>query len=380
MASFDAIADLPLEIESCSFEGLEIKVGEFERLTTVISLHGGGHEGVGEDVVYDAVDHVAQQDAGPPEGLTGKFTFAGFSEALDGIDLFPAAPPQREPSLDYRRWAYESAALDLALRQAGTNLAAALGREPRPLNFVNSMRLAGFAEGERSTIEPLLARLAVYPTLRFKLDPVNDWDDELIEALVATGAVDSLDLKGFYKDTPVDVEHRPRALREADRGLPRGLARGPGRDRGDPTAARPGLGPGHLGRADPLDRRHRGDAVVAAEDGQRQALALRPDPQPLRRLRLLRGAAGSAPTAAARPSSALAAARSSTWPRSSTPTPPTTSPPAATTIPPRRPRPDSPPAHCSRRSTSSAFAGSPNSAFGSPNVRFGRPNSAFRLR
>ena len=34
---------------------------------------------------------------------------------------------------------------------------------------------------------------------------------------------------------------------------------------------------GHLGRADPLDRRHRGDALVAAEDGQRQALALRPD-------------------------------------------------------------------------------------------------------
>ena len=71
------------------------------------------------------------------------------------------------------------------------------------------MRLAGFGSDERSSIEPLLARLAVYPTLRFKLDPVNDWDDELIAALVATGAVDSLDLKGFYKGTPVDVETDP---------------------------------------------------------------------------------------------------------------------------------------------------------------------------
>jgi hypothetical protein len=210
MASFDAIADLPLEIEACEFEGLGIELGSFERLTTIVRFRGGDQEGIGEDVVYDAVDHIAQQDHGPPEGLTGKFTFAEFSERLGGVDLFPAGPPVREDiSYDYRRWAFESAALDLALRQAGTNLAAVLGREPRPLNFVNSMRLAPFEEGARSSIEPLRARLAVYPTLRFKLDATNDWDDELIAALVETGAVDSIDLKGFYKGTPVDVETDP---------------------------------------------------------------------------------------------------------------------------------------------------------------------------
>jgi hypothetical protein len=200
---------LPLEIESCSFEGLELVLGEFERLTTVIEFAGGGHEGVGEDVTYDAVDHIAQQSAGPQDGLTGSFTFDEFSQRLGGIDLFAAGGPEREMSVDYRRWAFESAALDLALRQAGTNLAAILGREPKPLNFVSSMRLAGFEEGAKSTIEPLLERLAVYPTLRFKLDPFNDWDDALIDALVETGAVDSLDLKGFYKGTPVDVVTDP---------------------------------------------------------------------------------------------------------------------------------------------------------------------------
>ncbi|HEX5713169.1 MAG TPA: hypothetical protein VFX85_07635 [Solirubrobacterales bacterium] len=206
MPSFDAIADLPLEIESCTFEGLEITLGSFERLTTIVRFSGGGEEGIGEDVVYDAVDHIGQQSAGPPQGLAFKGTFAEFSDHLDGIDLFPAGPPVRDDiSPAYRRWAYESAALDLALRQAGTNLAEALGREPKPVNFVNSMRLAGFGEDEKSSIEPLLARLAAYPTLRFKLDPFNDWDDELIAALAETGAVDSLDLKGFYKGTPVDV-------------------------------------------------------------------------------------------------------------------------------------------------------------------------------
>jgi hypothetical protein len=210
VSSFDAIADLPLEVESCEFEGLGIDWGAMERLTTIVKLRGGGQEGVGEDVVYDAIDHIGQQDHGPPAELAGARTFAEFSDHLDTIDLFPAGPPVREDvSRAYRRWAFESAALDLALRQAETNLAEALGREPKPVNFVNSMRLAGWQEGERSSIEPLLARLAAYPTLRFKLDPANDWDDELIAALAATGAVDSLDLKGFYKGTPVDVETDP---------------------------------------------------------------------------------------------------------------------------------------------------------------------------
>jgi hypothetical protein len=206
MASYDAIKDLPLEVEECAFEGLEFAIGEFERLTTVVKLRGGDAEGIGEDVVYDAVDHIGQQSHGPPEELAHSGTFEEFSQRLDGIDLFPAGAPERgDVSRDYRRWAYESAALDLALRQAGTNLSAVLGREPRALNFVSSLRLAGFDPAEKSSLEPVLKRLEVYPTLRFKLDPVNDWDDELIAGLVATGAVDSLDLKGFYKGTPVDV-------------------------------------------------------------------------------------------------------------------------------------------------------------------------------
>src|SRR4051795_6708521 len=162
MASYDAIKDLPLEVEECSFEGLEFAIGEFERLTTLVKLRGGGEEGIGEDVVYDPVDHIGQQSHGPPDGLAHSGTFDEFSQRLDEIDLFPAGAPERpDASPDYRRWAFESAALDLALRQAGTNLAAALGREPRPLNFVNSMRLAGFDPSEKSSIEPVLKRLEV---------------------------------------------------------------------------------------------------------------------------------------------------------------------------------------------------------------------------
>lgn len=203
MATFEALADLPLEVEGYELEGLEHSSPTFERLSTTIRLRGGGEEGLGEDVTYEALDHIALQDAGPVLDLSGHATLGEFCAFMQGVDTFPA-PPQREVSRRYRRWAFESAALDLALRQAGTGLAAALGREPRPVEFVCSMRL-----GEPSSLQPLRRKLDRYPRLRFKLDPVNDWDDELIAALVETGAVDSLDLKGFYAGTPVEVETDP---------------------------------------------------------------------------------------------------------------------------------------------------------------------------
>ncbi|HEX6459973.1 MAG TPA: hypothetical protein VF032_13735 [Thermoleophilaceae bacterium] len=187
---------------------------DFTRLSTVIRISGDGHEGVGEDVTYDALDHVALQDAGPVLDLAGSRTLGEFCDLVGSLDLFPAEPV-RDVSRRYRRWAFESAALDLALRQAGTTLHAAVGREMRPLTFVVSLRL-----GEPPTIEPLRRRLARYPTLRFKLDPTNEWTDELIAELVATGAVDSVDLKGLYVGTVVDAGADPELYRRVAEAFP----------------------------------------------------------------------------------------------------------------------------------------------------------------
>jgi hypothetical protein len=221
VASYDLIKDLPLEIDSYELEGTEFSLpdSDFDRLTTIIHLKGGGHEGQGEDVVYDSLDHIAFQDAGPVLDLAGKHTIASFSELLDGAALFPS-PPEREVSVNYRRWAFESAALDLALRQAGKSLHEVVGREARPVTFVVSMRLTPPGSEDVSTIEPVRKRLEIYPTLRFKLDPTNDWTDELIGQLVDTGAVDSLDLKGQYKGTPVDVETDPELYRKLIEAFP----------------------------------------------------------------------------------------------------------------------------------------------------------------
>jgi L-alanine-DL-glutamate epimerase-like enolase superfamily enzyme len=204
MSTFELLSDLPLTVERYELEGLRAEVSSgFERLSTVVRLHGADHEGVGEDVVYDAEDQVAMQAAGPVHELAGTYALGEFCELIDSLDLFPVEP-QRDVSRLYRRWTFHSAALDLALRQAGLPLHEVLGREARPVTFVVSLRL-----GEPPAFEPLEARLARYPGLRFKLDPTSSWTPELIARLVATGAVDSVDFKSLYRGTVVDQPPDP---------------------------------------------------------------------------------------------------------------------------------------------------------------------------
>jgi L-alanine-DL-glutamate epimerase-like enolase superfamily enzyme len=213
--TYERVADLALTIDDYTLDGLVQDVSsDFERKTTVIRLRGAGQDGVGEDVVYEAVDHEIAQEAGAALALAGDWTLRSFCEHLATLELF-AQPPQSEVSQLYRTWAYESAALDLALRQAGEPLHAVLQREPSPLSFVVSLRL-----GEPPSLEPVTRRLARYPTLRFKLDPTSSWDEGLIAALVATGAVDAVDFKGLYVGSIVDQPADPILYRRVVEAFP----------------------------------------------------------------------------------------------------------------------------------------------------------------
>ncbi len=215
MSTYDKLAGIPLEVEGYELEPLEQEVSsDFTRASTVIHMRGGGSEGVGEDVTYDTLDHIALQDAGSVQELGGSWTIGSFCDHVGGLDLFPAAPV-RDVSRLYRRWAFESAALDLALRQQGTTLAQALGRELRPVSFVVSLRL-----GKPATLDPVSRRLERYPGLRFKLDPTPEWTDALIAQLVDTGAVDSVDFKGHYKGTVVDNPPDPVLYRKVVEAFP----------------------------------------------------------------------------------------------------------------------------------------------------------------
>ncbi|HEV2061798.1 MAG TPA: hypothetical protein VGR12_03005 [Solirubrobacteraceae bacterium] len=216
MTDWDVAKDLELRIDDYALERLEEDVSsDFTRVTTVIRMSGGGEQGIGEDVVYDAEDHDAAQQAGPVLPITGHWTLEGLSNHLAGLDLFPGKEPERGVSRLYRRNAYESAALDLALRQAGTSLHALVKREPKPLTYVVSLRL-----GEPPSLDPVTSRLRNYPGLRFKLDPTASWTDELVRQLADTGAIDSVDFKGHYKGTVVDNPPDVELYRRVVEGFP----------------------------------------------------------------------------------------------------------------------------------------------------------------
>jgi L-alanine-DL-glutamate epimerase-like enolase superfamily enzyme len=232
MDLYARIAGLRLEIDGYELQGLERDVSsEFTRRTTVVRLRGDGEEGVGEDVTYDGAEQAAQQAAGPVHKLSGSHTLDSFSQLVAGLDLFPATAPRMPVARLYRRWAFESAALDLALRQAGRSLGDVLEREPRPVRFVVSLRL-----GEQGSLRPLERLLGRYRGTRFKLDPTSDWTPELCAALAALAAVDVVDLKGAYKGTIVDQPADATLYRRVAEAFPEALIEDP--DLSDPKAAR----------------------------------------------------------------------------------------------------------------------------------------------
>jgi hypothetical protein len=199
VSSWELVYHLPLEVEGYRLQRLDSPIASGRvRSTTVIALQGLGHEGLGEDVTYENEDHDALNAAGPSLPLAGSWTLERFSAHLAQLDTFPA-PPHAEVYRNYRAWGFEAAALDLALRQAGQSLHEALGCHPLPVCFVASVRLP-----EPPTLEPIDARLAHHPDLRFKLDPTASWDARLIGELAARGIVATADLKGFYAGTVVD--------------------------------------------------------------------------------------------------------------------------------------------------------------------------------
>jgi hypothetical protein len=205
MRTWDLLSELPIDVEGYRLDPHEIPFPNGgARRTTVVRMHGGGHEGIGEDVTYDAAAQLVFQDAGPHQPLAGGTTLAGFSRLLEGMELWPGSESDPAATADYRRWAFESAALDLALRQAGIPLSAALGRELRPLRFGASLGLGDPPDASR--VRELLVR---YPSTRFKLDATSAWTRALADELHATGAIDVVDLKGYYVGTVVDQAADP---------------------------------------------------------------------------------------------------------------------------------------------------------------------------
>jgi L-alanine-DL-glutamate epimerase-like enolase superfamily enzyme len=189
---WSAVRDLPIAIESSSFEALVPSgpTGLEDFTTTQLRLQGRGEEGVGEQVgMRDAQESLRASDF----PLIGEWpTLAGFLADVDTIDMWPE-PPEYELQRNWRRWTFESAALDLALRQSATSLAEVLGRAPQPVTFVNS-----FGLGDPPDIDKVANLRAIHPTVGFKLDVAPSWTQEIMDRVAVVEGVATIDFKGQY--------------------------------------------------------------------------------------------------------------------------------------------------------------------------------------
>jgi hypothetical protein len=194
MPLWDSLAGLSVRIDDLSVQRRELPRDEWTRVTTTVVLHGDGARGEGEDVTYEAEAH----DDFPAETmLAGTWSLDDLSRRLEELQLS-----------DYRRWSFESAALDLGLRQRGASLGELIGRRYRPVRFVVSTR---------TDIEPYLE---LNPALEFKLDAGKDWDRPLMRKLAAYDRVRVLDLKAYYRGTSVDLAPDPQLYRAVVEELP----------------------------------------------------------------------------------------------------------------------------------------------------------------
>jgi hypothetical protein len=197
MALWDSVAELSVRVDGYTLRRSESSTPSgWTRVTTTVVVEGDGATGEGEDVTYEAELH---------DGVPGEIMLAG-TWSLD--DLSHRLDEEASLAEGFRRWAFESAILDLALRQNGLGFGEAFGREERPVRFAVSTRAAP----ERW--------LAFAPGLEFKLDAEKDWDRPLLRRLRGLDRVRVVDLKAYYRGTVVDLSPEPELYRAIVEELP----------------------------------------------------------------------------------------------------------------------------------------------------------------
>jgi hypothetical protein len=217
----EAVHALPLTIDGVSSSQLQLGgATSFTRTATIVELAGDGHVGRGEDVSYAGDTQVELPAAiATRDDLIGTWTIATLAAHLDEHPLRPASGARMDDKPGYHRWGVESAALDLALRQRGSDLATLVGAGWQPVTVSLSMGL-----GSPPSADVVHAWLARDPSISFKLDTSMAWDHRFVQELAECGdAVATIDFKAMYSGDWIDNDY-PATLYEAvAHGLPNAI-------------------------------------------------------------------------------------------------------------------------------------------------------------
>ncbi len=191
----EALRALPLRIDAAACTTSRVDVPSYPdepRPSSVVTLTGAGYRGLGEHVGWTDAAHIAFGHA--VGGMTtGTFTVGSWSDRLREL------PP-------YDRAALEAAGLDLALRQASTNLFRLAGVTPASVRYVVSF-------GRTSAPDAVAQRQG---DVELKVDADPAWDDATFATLGMVSRVAVLDWKGSGTRTDHERAHRmlPDALVE----------------------------------------------------------------------------------------------------------------------------------------------------------------------
>jgi L-alanine-DL-glutamate epimerase-like enolase superfamily enzyme len=172
-ALVDTLRALRVAIEEAGWQPAEVALALYPggtRPSATVTLTGGGERGSGESVAWTVAAHERFAVAAVP---LGGWRLGEWADAV--LQRF------RDP---YERAALEAAAIDLALRQAGTSLLRLAGVEAASVRYVVSFE---------KTLDPF-ARMTGGGEFKIDVDP--DWTDATWAALGATGRVAVLDFKG----------------------------------------------------------------------------------------------------------------------------------------------------------------------------------------
>ena len=182
--TYSRVAELPVRIERCELLPLVRDTSSgFTKISTVVRLTGNGHEGQGEDITWDQIDQIEQlRRPGDLAWLRGSRTAGGILHAVGAGRPFPGrADPRQRPLLP-----------PLGVRERGARprptpeRPLAAGR-PRASGEARDFRGVDPARGPRQHRPPASAAQG-RPGLRFKLDPIASWDDELLAELASFDA------------------------------------------------------------------------------------------------------------------------------------------------------------------------------------------------
>jgi hypothetical protein len=240
------VAGLPLVIERCELQLLVRDTSSgFTKVSIVVRLSGGSHVGEGEDITWDQIDQIEFLRGGDdPTWLHGTRTFDEFSRLLGLANLFPVGPIH-DSARFYRRWAFESAALDLALRQNGLSLQAPSAVQPARSTSLASWHRSG--SGIRRASSRSMYGWVWTPGSASSWTRRPDWDEALVGELARLGCVDVIDLKGCYRDANVAMEAEAGLYRRVIEGLPDAWIEDPALERSTEGMLEPPR-PDHLGR------------------------------------------------------------------------------------------------------------------------------------